>query len=130
MRPPGSKADVRLPRKGNSNSHGVRPVHLIITKMKWIRTSRLSIKKSRSVVLFSLLPVCSHLGVWSLDFGFWVLEFGVWSFDFALKVENLGVEVQGLVLKVWGLEFQVEGLGFGFRVSGLGLRVWDSGLRN
>ena len=30
--------------KGNSNSHGARPVHLIITMMKWIRTSRLSIK--------------------------------------------------------------------------------------
>ena len=38
------KVDVRLPRKGNSNSHGARPVHLIITMIKWIRTSRLSIK--------------------------------------------------------------------------------------
>ena len=25
------KVDVRLPGKGNSNSHGTRPVHLIIT---------------------------------------------------------------------------------------------------
>jgi len=25
------KVDVRLPEKGNSNSHGARPVHLIIT---------------------------------------------------------------------------------------------------
>ena len=25
------KIDVRLPGKGNSNSHGARPVHLIIT---------------------------------------------------------------------------------------------------
>ena len=40
------KRDVRLPGKGNSKSHGARPVHLIITKMKWIRTSRLSIKSS------------------------------------------------------------------------------------
>jgi len=31
-----------------SNSHGARPVHLIITMIKWIRTSRLSIKKSLS----------------------------------------------------------------------------------
>ena len=30
-------------------SHGVRPVHLIITMLKWIRTSRLSIKNSLSV---------------------------------------------------------------------------------
>ena len=32
--------------KGNSNSHGARPVHLIITMIRWIRTSRLSIKNS------------------------------------------------------------------------------------
>ena len=38
------KVDVRLPRTGNSNSYGARPVHRIITMMKWIRTSRLSIK--------------------------------------------------------------------------------------
>ena len=38
------KVDARLPGKGNSNSHGTRPVHLIITMIKWIRTSRLSMK--------------------------------------------------------------------------------------
>ena len=38
------KVDVRLPGKGNSNSQGARPVYLIITMIKWIRTSRLSIK--------------------------------------------------------------------------------------
>ena len=37
------KVDVRLPGKGNSNTHGARPVHLIISMIKWIRTSRLSI---------------------------------------------------------------------------------------
>ena len=36
------KGGVRLPGKENTNSHGARPVHLIITTMKWIRTSRLS----------------------------------------------------------------------------------------
>jgi len=40
------KVDVRLPEKGNSNSHGARPVCLIITMIQWIRTSRLSIKNS------------------------------------------------------------------------------------
>ena len=40
------KVDVRLPGKGNSNSHGARPVHLTITMIKWIRASRLSIKNS------------------------------------------------------------------------------------
>ena len=42
------KVDVRLPGKRDSNSHGARPVHLIITMIKWIRTSRLSIKNSLS----------------------------------------------------------------------------------
>jgi len=45
------RVDVRLPGKGNSNSRGARPVHLIITMIKWIRTSRLSIKNSLSVGL-------------------------------------------------------------------------------
>ena len=39
------KVDIRLPGKGNSNSHGARPVH---QKHRWIRTSRLSIKNSFS----------------------------------------------------------------------------------
>jgi len=42
------KVDVRLPGKENSNSHGARLVHLIITMIKWIRASRLSIKNSLS----------------------------------------------------------------------------------
>jgi len=33
----GRKVDVRLPGKGDSNSHGARPVHLIIKVIKWIR---------------------------------------------------------------------------------------------
>ena len=40
------KVDIRLPGTGDSNSHGARPVHLIISMIKWIRTGRLSIKKS------------------------------------------------------------------------------------
>ena len=42
------KVDVRLPEKGNSNSRGARPVHLIITMIKWNRTSRLPITNSLS----------------------------------------------------------------------------------
>ena len=38
----------RLPGKGNSNSPGGRPVHIIITMIKWIQTSRLSTKNSLS----------------------------------------------------------------------------------
>jgi hypothetical protein len=44
------KVDVRLPRKGDSNSCGARPVHLVITMIKWIRTSRLSIEMTLSSV--------------------------------------------------------------------------------
>jgi len=43
------QVDVRLPGKGNSNPHGAKLVHLIITMIKWNRTSRLSIKNSLSV---------------------------------------------------------------------------------
>ena len=44
------KVDVRLPGKRNSNSHGARPIHLITTMIKGVRTSRLSIKNSLSLV--------------------------------------------------------------------------------
>ena len=40
------KVDIRLPGKGDSNSHGARPVH---QKHRWTRTSRLSIKNSPSI---------------------------------------------------------------------------------
>jgi hypothetical protein len=42
------KVDIRLPGKENSNSHGARPVHQIISMINWIRTSRLSINNSLS----------------------------------------------------------------------------------
>jgi len=41
--------DIRLPGKGNSNSHGARPVHLIMMMIDWIWTSRLSIKNPLSL---------------------------------------------------------------------------------
>jgi len=40
------KLDIGLPGKGNSSSHGARPVHRIISLIEWIRTSRLSIKNA------------------------------------------------------------------------------------
>ena len=52
------KVDVRLPGKGNSNSHGARPVHLILTMIQWIRTSRLSIKIS----LYVEVPLSREYG--------------------------------------------------------------------
>jgi hypothetical protein len=45
------KVDIRLPGNGNSTSHGARPVFEIISMIKWIRTSRLSIKKYLSQVM-------------------------------------------------------------------------------
>ena len=50
------KVDVRLPGKGNSESHGARPVHLIITILMWIRASRLSMMNSLPGVLCVSLP--------------------------------------------------------------------------
>ena len=43
------KVDVWRPEKGNSISHGARPVHQIFTTIKWIRTGRLSIHNFLSV---------------------------------------------------------------------------------
>ena len=43
------KIDVRLPGRRNSDSHGARPVHLIVSMKKWIRTSGLSIIKELSL---------------------------------------------------------------------------------
>ena len=56
---------VTLSGRGNSNSHGARPVHLITTMIKWIRTGRLSMKNflsqvgCRYKVLFLSLMGCN-----------------------------------------------------------------------
>jgi len=57
------KVDVRLPGKGNSNSHGARPDHLIITMIKWIRTSRLSVKNERGITLKGPCVALTEIGV-------------------------------------------------------------------
>ena len=44
--------------KGNSNSHGARPVYLIITMLNRIRTSRLPIKNSLSLPQQGCLADC------------------------------------------------------------------------
>ena len=67
------KVYVRLRGKGNANSHAARPVHLIITIIKWIRISRLSIKNSLSSGLRTGL-------------GFWVER---------LEVRGEGLEFRG-----------------------------------
>ena len=56
--PANRKVDARLPGKGNPNSHGARPVHLIITMIKWIWTSRLSTNNSLSLNVSGTGNVC------------------------------------------------------------------------
>ena len=47
----------------NAKSHGARPVHQIITMIKWIRINRLSIKNSPSQVLLALLGIIAAVMV-------------------------------------------------------------------
>jgi len=67
LRPTPWTVDVRQPGKGDSNSHGARPVHQIISIIKRIRTRRLSIKISLSLsehssyVTRSVLQIIVHL---------------------------------------------------------------------
>ena len=75
------KVDVRLPGKGDSYSHGARPIHSIITMIEWIRTSRLSIHNS----LYKRMKA-GHTGFDAFD-GKPSSAFGVWG---------LGMRVQGL----------------------------------
>jgi len=51
------KVDIRLPGKGNSNSHGAKPVH---QKHRWIRTRSLSMKNSLSLKGFK--DFCTEKG--------------------------------------------------------------------
>ena len=89
------KVDVRLPGKGNPNSHGARPVHLIITIVKCIRTSRLSIKNS--LYRQSLERVCLERLLGKVWRGFTGEGFGA--------VQSSWVES----IHIW---FKVEGQGF------------------
>ena len=52
---------VRLPVKDDSNSHGARPVHQIISMIKWIRTSKLSIHDSLSVSRYQQEQLRKHV---------------------------------------------------------------------
>ena len=87
-----SSGSVRLPGKWNSNSHGARPDHLIITMIKWIRTSRLSIH-TWAVHVAEGLDVRAETEREDL-------------------LQGLGLRVYGLWFMVYGLEFRVEGSGF------------------
>jgi len=94
------KVDIRLPGQGDSNSHGERPVHQIISMIKWIRTSRLSIKNSLARDQTSASTVEGVCAVES-------------------RCNSQGVGFRG-----WGWVFGFRASGFGFRVSGFGFEVW------
>jgi len=113
------KVDVRLPGKGDSNSHGARPVILIITMIKWIRTSTLSIKNSLCAPSEGLRGKSVYYRVQGL--GFRVSGFGFRVSGLGFRVSGFGYRVQGFGFRVSGFGFRVSG--FGFRNSGLGFRV-------
>jgi len=134
------KIDERPPGKGNSTSHEARPDHLIITMIKWIRTSRLSIENSLSrlldaahrvipPVLLATQPILVWVwGVRGPGFGVWGFGFRVWNLEF--RVSGLEFGVSGFGFGTWGfafrvLEFQVSGFGYrGFR-----FRVWGGSVQ-
>ena len=60
------KVDARLPGKGNSNSHGARPVPSTITMVKRTWTSRLSMKN----FLSATSVVCTGKGFRGKGAGF------------------------------------------------------------
>jgi len=89
------KVDVRLPGKENYNSHGARPVHLIITMIKWIRTSRLSMKNSLSdLAQRDQPPVVEHLLSLSAS-GYRVQGSGYRVQGSGLRVKDEGLRVKG-----------------------------------
>ena len=111
--------DARLHGKGNSNSHGARPVHLIITMMKWIRTSRLSIKNSLSYCAVEWLK-CLDVGRvfraridFSSEAGSYLrrIDF-VYHSTLGLRVikkKKTSMLTLLIICRVWGLGFGVYG---------------------
>jgi hypothetical protein len=82
----GRKVDIKLPGKGNSDNHGARPVHKIISMIKWIRTSRLSIE--------------NLISLWGSGFMVWGLgcRVGVWGLK--LRVQVVWCTVKRVRLRV------------------------------
>ena len=100
------KVDVRLPGKGNSNAHGARPLHLIITMKKWIRTSRLSI---------SLLWAHNASSAASLPKS--IAYFGGGVQGSGCRVQGSWCRVQGSGCRVQGAGCRGLGLDLGTRVA-------------
>ena len=100
---------MRLPGKGNLIFHGARPVHRIIWMIKWIWTSRLSIKNS-------------------LSSGFLVSGFGFRVSCFGYRVQGSGFRVQDSGFRVLGARVVVRQKRF--RVSFFKLKQVDTSGRS
>ena len=94
-----SCAGIEFHHTNASNSHVARPVHLIITMIKWIRTSKLSIKESLCEVKFIARrlekDVFTRINL-SLD----AKRKPASHVTFTLRVEASGFRVQGSGLGV------------------------------
>ena len=125
--------DVRLPGEMNSTSHGARPVHLIITMMKWIRTSRLSIKNSLSTLNTYRWNRVEHLGHRVEVLGLKASHPSASAIGSQIpplsgfRVQDLACRVQGAGCRVQAAGCRVQGAGC--RVQGAGCRVQGAGFR-
>ena len=121
-----SSRKVGLPGKRYSNPHGARPIHPIITMIKWTRTSRLSIKNSLSAGKRGL---CSWNAI-KLGESTWVNNDGSqhsWSTDssFLAKFDFAPIRVSSQVVE---LRFRISGnvnLRIGINRSGLFVRAGE-----
>jgi hypothetical protein len=115
--------DARLPGKGNSNSLRARPVHLIITMIKWTRTSRLSIKcplvpRAIECPRRKRMPEVQDSG------------FGIQGSRFGIRVPDLGIRDSGFRFRDSRSKFRDSGTGFqdlGSGIRGSGSEFRDSG---
>jgi len=79
-----------LPGKGNSNSHGARPVHLIITMIKWIRTEQETEKAGEGKVRINKAAASrQNIREVALSQSMWVKKIGEPGFFSAPKLTNL-----------------------------------------
>ena len=102
----------QIRRKGNSNSHGARPEHQIISKIKWTRASRLSTKNSLSLCLSpgrARGPTCALSSQAAAR---------AWCSLSGFRLQCPGFRIQGSVFSFQGPGFRVQGSGF--RVEGSG----------
>ena len=129
------------PGKGNSNSHGARPVHWFITMIKWIRTSRLSVRRMRRSAFASV--TAATVCVIALLRGRNVKRFRgglvfeahrlVYHSTLGCGVQGVGCEVRRMrrsaFASVTAATACVIALLNFFAITSLGFKVWGLGVR-